>query len=252
VENTILAGSDARLVGVVAAILFTGAFLQGLTGFGFGMVTMAMMPFAMGARISSIVVAFLALINTAYLTWHLRKSVDRDVLFSLLIGAAGGVPIGVYALKTLPDIALKRLIGFVILLYCAFEGWRTFRDRPPKRGLPSWMRFPIGFVAGILGGAVNVGGPPVILYAYSQPWTRERVRATLVAYFACITGIKVVLLFAQRMVEPSSLVYLAAAPVIWLGSRCGLWVGTRLRPRLFRTLVLVVLAALGTLLFLGG
>lgn len=248
--NTTLAG--AVFIGVVAAILFVGAFLQGVTGFGFGMVTMALMPFVIGARVSSIVVAFLALTNTGYLTWRLRRSVNWRVLAHLLSGALFGVPIGVYALKTLPDSALKRLIGFAILFYCIYYAWRTFREGRPGRGLPAWTRFPVGIVAGVFGGAVNVGGPPVILYVYSQPWARELIRATLVTYFACVTAMKIALLFAQRMVEPTHGAYLFAVPVIWAGSRCGLWVGGRLKPRHFKTFVLVTLSVLGTLLFVRG
>lgn len=240
------------MVFVVAAILFLGAFLQGVTGFGFGMVTMALMPFVVGARTSSVVVSFLALMNTAYLSWRLRRWVDWGILAPLFAGAAIGVPLGVYALRTLPESALKRLIGGALFLYGAHRAWRTLRRKRKVWSLPAWTRFPVGLVAGVLGGAANVGGPPVILYAYSQPWKRALTRTTLVTYFAGTTLMKITLLFAQGMVESSHLGILLAIPVVWGGSRLGLWVGGRLEPRPFEIFMLGALSLLAVVLVVQG
>jgi hypothetical protein len=247
-----MGSSGVLLFGMVCAILFSAAFLQGVTGFGFGMVAMALLPFVMSARLASVVVAFMALVNTGYLTWQLRKSVNWRILLPLLAGATFGVPIGVYALKTFPESLLKRLIGFAILGYCAYYTWSTLRASPWSRELPSWWRFPIGVVAGAFGGAVNVGGPPVILYIYSQPWSRDLIRATLVTYFALVTALKIALLFAQQMVTTETVSYLVSVPVIWAGSSLGLWIGRRMKAVYFQTIVIGALTFLGLLLLIRG
>lgn len=244
--------SISGVVFVVAVILFVGAFLQGVTGFGFGMVTMALMPCVMGARTSSIVVVFLASMNAVYLSWRLRRWVDWGILAPLFAGAAVGVPLGVHALRVLPEFALKRLIGLTLLLYCAYRGWRMFRGERIERSLPAWTRFPVGLVAGVLGGTANMGGPPVILYVYSQPWTRELIRTTLVTYFAGATLMKIVLLVVHGMVNVSHLGILLAMPIVWVGSRLGLWVGGRLKPRPFEIFTVGVLSLLAGILVVQG
>ena len=233
------------------AIFFLASCLQGLTGFGFGMVTMALLPFLMSARSASILVAVLVLFNTGYLTWRQRAHVDWRIVGQLFVGSIVGVPLGVHILRVFPESGLKRLIGAGILLYSAYYTWQTFSQREPRKEWPKWTRLPIGFVAGILGGAVNVAGPPVILYFYSQPWDPNRIRALLVAYFFTLTAMKNVLMFAGGMVPTSTLLYVGILPLIWIGSRFGLYVGQRIEPFWFRRLVIVALTVLGLLLMRG-
>lgn len=97
-----------------------------------------------------------------------------------------------------------------------------------------------------------MGGPPVILYVYSQPWTRELIRTTLVTYFAGATLMKIVLLVVHGMVNVSHLGILLAMPIVWVGSRLGLWVGGRLKPRPFEIFTVGVLSLLAGILVVQG
>lgn len=40
-----------------------------------------------------------------------------------------------------------------------------------------------GFLVGILGGAYNTSGPPIVIYGTLREWSPERFRATLQGYF---------------------------------------------------------------------
>lgn len=243
---------DAAFLAAVGAILFIAACLQGMSGFGFGMVAMSLLPFVISARTASVVVAFMALSNTLYLAWRVRRTIDFKLVSHLLIGSAVGVPIGVYALRVMPDDMLKRLIGLSILGYCIYLMVRKFRRRPPGPGLSLRWRVPVGLTAGMLGGAINVGGPPVILYLYSQPWDRELIRATLIAYFVLTTILKVAFVSVGGLVTRDMAVYALGFPVIWAGGGLGLWLGRRLRQSHFDLFIAGSLALLGALLLIGG
>ncbi|NER79768.1 MAG: sulfite exporter TauE/SafE family protein, partial [Leptolyngbya sp. SIO1D8] len=47
----------------------------------------------------------------------------------------------------------------------------------------SFWAIPFGFVAGILGGAYNTNGPPVVIYGEMRRWSPAQFRATLQGYF---------------------------------------------------------------------
>jgi uncharacterized membrane protein YfcA len=42
---------------------------------------------------------------------------------------------------------------------------------------------PFGFLAGILGGAYNANGPPVVIYGVLRGWKKEAFRASLQGFF---------------------------------------------------------------------
>jgi uncharacterized membrane protein YfcA len=237
---------------LAAAIFFLSAVQQGVTGFGFGMVAMSLLPFVIGGRTASIVGAFLALANTGYLSWRLRHSVEWRVLGILLLGAVIGVPVGVYALDALPERLLTRLIGFAVVSYAMYYGGREVLPDRPGRRLSMWWAWPAGVLSGALGGATNVGGPPIIFYAYHQPWSRETVQATLVAYFALISAVKVALLLLGGLVDASVAAYFWLMPLVWAGGTLGLRLGRRMAPVHFRTVVVCVLGVFGLLLLVRG
>ena len=166
---------------------------------------------------------------------------------------------GVHLLTSLPDVMLRRFIGVVLLGYCASEVWRRYAGAAPTRGSSAWWSLPLGWLAGFISGAVNAGGPPVVVYIYRQPWKRDPIRATLCAFFMCVALYKVVLVFAALsdvaaptkggMLLRSPSLYLTAAPAMWFGGFVGLRLGSRLSRERFTTYVLVALAALAVMLF---
>ncbi len=250
-----------ELAGIAAALLVAG-LLQGMTGFGFAMVTMATLPFIIGAHAASVVVPPFAVLNTVVLLWSLRRHINMAWLWRLLIGAAAGVPIGVHLLTSLPDAMLRRMIGVVLLGYCAYEVWRRRSDSAPAAGSSVWWGVPLGWLAGFISGAVNAGGPPVVAYIYRQPWKRDTIRATLCAFFMCVALCKVVLVFAALsdvaaptkggMLLRSPTLYLVATPAMWLGGFVGLRLGSRLSQERFTAFVLVALATLAVMLLIKG
>ena len=241
--------SDPALLELAAigAVFLLSAFLQGLAGFGFGMVSMAILPFLLGARMASVVVAPFAVLNTMMLLWSLRRDVHVPALWRLIVGAAAGVPMGVHILTAFPEGALRRLIGFVILAYCLYEAWRRRATLDTEAALSVWWGLPVGVLAGALGGAVNVGGPPIVLFLYLQPWKRDTVRATLCAFFLFVAALKVALLLKGGMLPTAPTLYAVVIPLMWVGGVVGLRLGGRLSKRRFTATVLTMLAVLAVL-----
>ncbi|MBT5714193.1 sulfite exporter TauE/SafE family protein [Candidatus Poribacteria bacterium] len=226
----------------IGVVFLLSAFLQGLAGFGFGMVSMAMLPFLIGARMASVVVAPFAVLNTVMLLWSLRSEIQFAALSRLVPGAVVGVPLGVMILTAFPEGALRRLIGFVILAYCVYEAWRRRAKLDTDISLSLWWGVPVGVLAGALGGAVNVGGPPIVLFLYLQPWKRDAVRATLCAFFLFVAALKVALLLKGGMLPTSPTLYGVVIPLMWVGGTVGLRLGGALSKRRFTATVLVMLA----------
>ena len=107
-----------------------------------------------------------------------------------------------------------------------------------------WV-YVFGFWGGLLGGAYNTNGPPVVLYGALRGWPPERFRATLQAYFLPANvlvwgGHGLSGLWTEEVIR----LYLFALPLILLaiplGTRLNRWMPTeRFERLLYGALVLL-------------
>lgn len=165
---------------VPICILALAGFTQGLTGFGFGLVSMALLPLVLPFKDALVVVAVLNVPVCALTLFSNRRHFHWRRGAALALGSCLGVPIGFYLLVRLDAALLLRILGALLCLFALNE--LLLARRFPLR-FPAWSGFPIGLLSGGIGGAFNVGGPPVIAYVYSQPWTKEEIVTVLQLVF---------------------------------------------------------------------
>jgi uncharacterized membrane protein YfcA len=115
---------------------------------------------------------------------QLRRDVEPRALLDLLIGTVAGTPLGVWGLAALPASALNRLIGLMLVVAFVLEARGLYPQKLEGRrwGLGA------GVLAGVIGGAVGLPGPPVVLYAATQGWSARAVKANLQAFFVVNQG----------------------------------------------------------------
>jgi uncharacterized membrane protein YfcA len=123
--------------------------------------------------------------------------------------------------------------------------------RLPAFRHPAWA-YGFGFVAGILGGAYNTAGPPVIIFGNSRQWSPAEFKGNLQAFFL-VTGIAV---FISHILAGNytPLVWrnsLVALPAVVLGLLTGLSLDKRISAPTFRRIVLWLLLLLGLWLIVG-
>ena len=94
------------------------------------------------------------------------RIVDFKSTWRLMAATIPGIPLGVLLLKGPYENAGKIILAIVIIgfsLFCLF--------RPKLYALRhKYAAYPFGFLAGILGGAYNSNGPPVVIYGSARKW----------------------------------------------------------------------------------
>src|SRR6266481_2734540 len=78
-----------------------------------------------------------------------------------------------------PESLVKSVLGLVLVGYGVYN---LLTPRAPYLQHEKYA-FPFGFIAGILGGAYNTSGPPVVIYGTLRRWSPEYFRATMQCYF---------------------------------------------------------------------
>jgi uncharacterized membrane protein YfcA len=134
------------------------------------------------------------------------------------------------------------LIGFG--LYNLFG----LRLPPLKKG---YLVFPFGLIAGILGGAYNTNGPPVVIYGVMRGWGKERFRATLQGYFLISSALIVFGHGISGLLTRLVLIYfLGSIPVVILAVLLGHWMVQKISGEHFNRVINLFLVAAGFLMFI--
>ena len=167
-----------------ALVIFLASLVMGLTGFGIALVAMAFLPWLMSPVTAIVVLTVYAFIFSIVIVVQLRHDLRLRELADLLIGTVAGTPAGVWVLATLPISMLNRLIGLVLVIVVALE----LRGVMPTRLVGRGWGLGAGFVAGLVGAAVGTPGPPVVLYASTQPWSPRTMKANIMAFFVVNQG----------------------------------------------------------------
>ncbi len=234
---------------LIAALLTLAAFIEGLLGFGFGIVAMAGLTLTFDLVHAAGLVNLASLALGGMLFWRLRAHVLRPVVGRIAPWLLGGVLLGVLALRSLDGALLVRALGVVVITAAAWNlSGRALHVPQTITGDAL-----AGVLSGVFGGAFNTGGPPLIAYVYSRPGAPEMLKGTLQALFLCTSVARIPLAAAQGLLDASMVVHGAlAVPFVAAGQRLGVALSERLAGHQFRRLAWGGLGALGVVLLLRG
>lgn len=221
---------------------------QSFLGFGFGILAMGVLSVLYADLFYSTALVNLTGIALCLLVlWPLRGKVLRPHIAPLLLWVAPGLFLGVYALISIDPIWLRRMLGLTIV---GFALW-SLLERAPLKPLPRWWSFPAGFASGALSGAFNMGGPPVIVYFYRQPFAPEEIKASLQAVFLVTGSIRLLMVGAKGLLTTPVWVHsLLCIPGLIFAAQIGIFLSRRLSPKKFRTAVWVLFGLMGGYLLL--
>ena len=278
----------------VSVAFFAASLVQGIAGFGIGIVAMAIVPTALPLMDASPIVAVFCLCVTASLTVQLRASVHnpimRAVLPSILMGCVVGVPLGGVLLARADPDWLRLILGSSMLLfvgermlhgggstaagrraytavahdsallnsreYEGADGAETHRlkkdeihslqkdDTAPVGEVRSraidhpLVGFAVGLMSGILGGALNEAGPPVVIFLAMKGGPKDAIKATLQVYFTLVSIAVVCMMGTRGLLLPRHLYYDAVgAPAAVFGLGLGVCLYNRIDQVLFARLL---------------
>lgn len=238
---------DATLDLVVCLAAFLAGFTQALAGFGSALVALPLLSQVLPMREAVPVGCLLALCLNVLLTCRLRGHVRGRVLGLLLVAAVPGVVAGTLALGMVPSAWLRALLGVGLLVF-VWRQWRPAACRRPAG--PVWGAV-AGLCSGLFGALIGVNGPPVVVWAACQGYDRDTFRGTLTAYFLSVglglVGSQVLGGLVTRQVLVLTGLGL---PALVLGVLAGLAGCGRISDRVFRLVLLGLLAATGVSLML--
>ena len=168
----------------VVAMLILSVFVHAVVGFGNSLIAMPLLALIVSVQLATPLVAFVNVTMSLAILLRSWRSIDVKDSWRLILSSLIGIPLGLFFLKTAHEAFVKVALGVFLIAFGLYE---LFVSSLPKlRG--EKLAFPFGLVAGVLGGAYNTSGPPIVLYGTLRGWLPESFRATLQCY-SLVTGL---------------------------------------------------------------
>ncbi|MCB8946209.1 MAG: sulfite exporter TauE/SafE family protein [Ardenticatenaceae bacterium] len=226
----------------IAAITFLAIFTQSVSGFGLGLVAISLLANVMGIRAASPLVSLIGITAQFTILLYYRRDFNLRAVARLAATAILGIPIGLYFLRQVDSGIVTAVLGLVLISYSLYT---LIGFKMPRLDHPLWA-YSLGFVSGMLGGAYNTSGPPVIIYGACQEWPRAEFKSNLQGYFLLVSSTSAVgHALSGNITSTVWHNYLFALPAIALGIIIGVSLDKRINPHYFRQLVLIMLIILG-------
>lgn len=157
------------------------SFIQRTTGFGFGIFIMTVLPVLMPSYGEATTLSgLLAMTTSGFVSFRMRRYVVWRHLWIILLVfillSAGAI----FSLRSLDDVVLRRVLGFILILtsiYFSFFSQRI-RLKPNAR-----TQVGAGCLSGLMGGFFGMQGPPAVIYFIQAERDKEHYMALAQTYF---------------------------------------------------------------------
>lgn len=231
------------------AVVYTGGLVSGLTGFGFGLVTVPPLLLLFPPPVAVVLTKVLTLSTSWVILVDARRHISWRMVLSLFPSALCGLAAGVVVLR-LAEAATIRLLASAVVLAAVLLSLPDRRgpEQTPHRGRAHrwWATVLAGFASGALSTSTGLSGPPVVFLLAMRGFGIHAFRGTLAAYFVLLDLIGLPAILAQHLVGRSMLpVLIALVPTALLGRLTGIVLARRVSVPLFRRITLVLLALSG-------
>ena len=201
-----------------AVIIFFATTLQGISGFGSGLVECA---FVSAVFTMTTITPTLSIVNVflSAIIYYKNRDAAHPRQWLWLLGAGFAFSIvGSLLLVEVNERAIQWLLGLLILTVVAVlvsgRNLPTFNHRPGHVG--------VGATSGILNGLMTLGGPPIILFLANARVDKTTFRATLALFFLVIAVANVLTFSTQAVYQAHHLKLLSAmVPCAVLGAMFG-------------------------------
>ncbi len=233
----------------ILAIVFLATLVRSTFGFGDALVAMPLLALVLPVRIAAPVMAFVGPTIAFSLLARERRQVDSKSALKLIIFTLAGIPFGLIFLKNTRENIVASLLATLIILFSLYGLFspglfRLKNDRPAAL---------FGFIAGILGGAYNTNGPPVVLYGIMKGWKPDSFRATLQGYFlptggAILIGHGLAGMWSSTVIK----IYVYALPSVFAAILCGTIISRKIPRERFYRYVYALLLMIGIVLLIKG
>lgn len=232
---------------VVALGAIVAGFVQGLSGFAFGMVAMSFWAWTLDPRLAATLSVFGALVGQLLAVFTVRRGFNLRLLLPFVLGGLAGIPLGVAVLPHLDMAWFKALLGGFLALWCPVM--LVARSLPPITVGGRLGDTVAGMAGGVLSGIGGFAGPVPTLWATLRGFGKDEQRAVIQNFNLSMLLVTMGVYLGSGVVTRQMLPYFAiVAPAMLVPTLLGARLYIGISEARFRQIVLGLLTASGVAL----
>jgi uncharacterized protein len=164
---------------LVLAVLFLATLIRSAFGFGEALIAVPLLALLVPVTVAAPVAVLTSITVAAIVLIQDWSEVHMRSAGWLVVSTFFGIPLGLLLLTRVPEPVVKTALAIVIIAFSSYS-LSSARKFVLRNDRSAWL---FGLVAGILGGAYGMNGPPLVVYGTLREWSPRHFRATLQGYF---------------------------------------------------------------------
>ncbi len=240
---------DLILVIILGAAL--AGFVQGLSGFGFGLTAMSLWAWTLEPRLAAVLAVFGGLTGQVIQAVTVRRGFDWRRLWPFLAGGFAGLPVGIWLLPRLDVPLFKLVLGAFLLVACPLM---LLADRLPHvtRGGRAGDALS-GAAGGVMGGLGGFTGVVPTLWCTVRGFGKDEQRAVIQNFNLSMLAVTFASYGLTGLIGMEHLrLFAIILPAMLVPSLLGARMYTGISPEVFRRVILSLLTLSGAALLLAA
>ena len=229
---------------LLAAGAVVAGFVQGISGFAFGMIAMSIWVWGIDPHIAAVMTVFGGLTGQIVTAITVRRVLRLEVLLPFLLGGLAGVPLGVLVLPYLDAALFKLIFGGILVVCCPTMLLAQSLPRITWGGrLADGLA---GAAGGIMGGIGGFTGVVPSLWCTLRGFDKDLQRTVIQNFnLAALAVTMAAYLFTGVVTSEMIPMFAVVAPALLLPSLIGARIYIGLSEVAFRRIVLALLTCSG-------
>ena len=237
--------TSAHLTVLVLAVLFLATLIRSAFGFGEALVAVPLLALLIPVTVAAPVAVLTSITVAAIVLVQDWSEVHVRSAAWLVLATLFGIPLGLLMLTRVAEPVVKTALAIVIIVFSGYS-LSSARKFVLRNDRTAWL---FGFVAGILGGAYGMNGPPLVIYGTLREWSPRHFRATLQGYFLPASVMVMIGYWAAGLWTPVVTHYhLLSLPAVLVAIYAGRFLNRRMHGPQFLLYIHAGLVAIGATL----
>ena len=233
----------------VLLVVFVATLIRSAFGFGEALFAVPLLALRLPLGVAAPLAVLISITIAAVVVFQDWRKIHVRSTGWLMFATFFGIPLGLVLLTSSHQRAVKITLAILIMTYAAYS---LIGRKPPELRTDSmvWL-LGCGFVAGVLGGAYGMNGPPLVIYGSMRRWSAQHFRATLQGYFLPASVLGMAGYWWRGLWIPSvTHYYLISLPTLIPAILFGRAVNHRMHGDAFLKYVYLGLAGIGAILLI--
>lgn len=234
-------------ISVVALGAIVAGFVQGLSGFAFGLVAMSFWAWALDPRLAAAMAVFGALLGQIIAAITVRRNFNLTLLLPFIAGGLTGIPIGVWILPYLNIHVFKTCLGTLLVIWCPTM---LMAHRLPRIHIGGRLADGlVGTIGGVMGGIGGFTGTVPSLWCTLRGFDKDTQRSVIQNFNLATLMVTMATYVSTGIVNREMLpMFAIVAPAMLIPSLLGARLYIGISEATFRKVVLGLLTASGVAL----